>query len=80
MELKPCPFCGSPAELEEDSDHHGEWFNLGCSLHWGNTAVKDNDHCPGGRLWYTADLDEKQRAIMQWNTRANPPKPQPDKE
>ena len=67
--LKNCPFCGSPAELERDSDHHGEWFNLGCSRHFD--AVPDPDKpCPGGRIWYTEELDNEEAAITAWNTRA----------
>ena len=71
-ELRECPFCGSPAELERDSDHHGEWFNLGCSRHWGRSvdaAIK----CPGGRIWYTAVPEELPAAISAWNRRAHVP-------
>jgi hypothetical protein len=68
----PCPFCGAPASIEHDSDHHGEWFNLGCSKHWG--AVGDPDKaCPAGRLWYTEDPDKEAEAIATWNRRALPP-------
>lgn len=70
-DLKPCPFCGSPAELEHASDHHGEWFNLGCSKHWGNVPV--DDACPAGRMWYTADPSDETKAIAAWNTRAQEP-------
>jgi len=74
-QIAPCPFCGAPAELERNSDHHGEWFNLGCSRHWG--AVKDvADKCPGGRIWYTEDLDNEPAAITAWNTRAAPALPE----
>jgi hypothetical protein len=67
--LLPCPFCGSPAELERDSDHHGEWFNLGCSRHWGR--VKDPDKsCLGARLWYTETDVPEVEAIAAWNRRA----------
>lgn len=67
--LLPCPFCGSPADLEFDSDHHGEWFNLGCSNHW--EKVKDREKpCVGGRLFYTEPLEEKDAAIAAWNSRA----------
>lgn len=67
-ELLPCPFCGSPADLEHGSDHHGEWFNLGCSRHWGN--VEPDQACIGGRLWYTeAELPEDE-AVSNWNRRA----------
>lgn len=71
--LLPCPFCGSPALLELDQDHHGGWFNLGCSRHFGNT---DKD-CPAGRAWYTCGLEEKDEAIRKWNTRAAVPNAMP---
>ena len=67
--LKNCPFCGSPAELERDSDHHGEWFNLGCSRHFDAVPDPDNS-CPGGRIWYTEELDNEEAAVTAWNTRA----------
>jgi hypothetical protein len=69
-ELKPCPFCGSPAELERGSDHHGEWFNLGCSKHWGN--VKPEASCIAGRIFYTAAPEDEAKAIASWNSRAQP--------
>lgn len=68
--LSACPFCGSPAELERESDHHGGWFNLGCSRHWGR--VGRDAACPGGRIWYTADPSEEAGAIEAWNRRALP--------
>lgn len=68
-ELKSCPFCGAPAELERDNDHHGEWFNLGCSRHWGTVSDPD-DKCPGCRIWYTAPPEEMEGAIAAWNKRA----------
>lgn len=74
-ELKPCPFCGAPAELEEDSDHHGEWFNLGCSNHWGK--IDPDDACCGARLWYTAEPSEKAKAIAAWNRRSPAPPKEP---
>jgi hypothetical protein len=68
--LLPCPFCGAPAEIEHGSDHHGEWFNLGCSRHWG----KDPDSpCVGGRLWYTETEVTEADAIAAWNRRAPSP-------
>jgi len=70
-DLLPCPFCGAPALLEECSDHHGEWFNLGCTNHWDNCKIQYEKSCPGGRIWYTADPDEKQKAIKAWNTRTS---------
>lgn len=65
--IKPCPFCGSEAELEHGSDHHGQWFNLGCSRHWGN--VDPDRACVGGRLWYTETEKSEAEAIAAWNTR-----------
>jgi len=65
-ELKPCPFCGANAELERESDHHGEWFNLGCSSHFGKTDAP----CIAGRIIYTQDLPEMESAIAAWNRRA----------
>lgn len=66
-DLKPCPFCGAPAELEHGSDHHGEWFNLGCSRHWGR--VDPDKACKGGRLWYTEFEQPEATAIEEWNRR-----------
>ena len=68
QELKACWCCSAPALLERDGDHHGEWFNLGCSRHW--EAVPDRaEACPAGRIWYTADPSEMNAAITAWNTR-----------
>lgn len=65
--LKPCPFCGSPGELEHGNDHHGNWFNLGCSDHWGKRT--DGLGCKAGRLWYTETDTPEADAIAAWNTR-----------
>lgn len=72
-ELAPCPFCGEPAELTRDSDHHGEWFNLGCSQHWHR--VDPDKACPAGLLWYTAEPEGEAKAIAAWNRRALPADP-----
>lgn len=66
--LLPCPFCGSPAELEKDSDHHGEWFNLGCSRHWGKD---DKNHCIGGLIFYTESELTVAEGIRLWNERSD---------
>ncbi len=68
-DLKPCPFCGAPASLERNGDHHGEWFNLGCSRHWG-AVTKPDEGCIGGRLFYTEPPEDLPAAIKAWNTRA----------
>lgn len=67
--LKPCPFCGSSAELEYGSDHHGEWFNLGCSQHWGRADPEQA--CIAGRLYYTEAEVPLNQAIAAWNRRAD---------
>ena len=66
-ELKPCPFCGLPAELERGNDHHGSWFNLGCSDHWGRR--RDGKGCIAGRMFYTETDTPEADAIAAWNTR-----------
>lgn len=70
--LKPCPFCGSPAVLEHDNDHHGQWFNLGCARHWGNLRHHE-EPCIGGRIFYTEAYGEEADAIAAWNRRAPDP-------
>lgn len=76
-ELLPCPFCGADAEIEQDSDHHGEWFNLGCSRHWGHVRNPDHQNtCIAGRIFYTETDVTEAEAIASWNTRSTPqPKP-----
>jgi len=57
--LLPCPFCGSPAELEVMEDHHGEYFNLGCSDYG----------CHASLSYYTtspADISVEE-AVTNWN-------------
>jgi len=57
---KPCPFCGSPAELVEESDHHGGYFKLGCP----------QQECPGHWAFYTEPIEDLAAALSKWNTRA----------
>lgn len=61
-ELKPCPFCGSDAELVVEQDHHGEFFKLGCSM----------ENCCGHWAYYTESVDDTPiaDAIAAWNRRA----------
>lgn len=67
--LLPCPFCGSPAALAEESDHHGAFFTLGCSRR----------ECRAALLVYTAPAAEEGAAVAWWNTRTPPP-PAPEPE
>ncbi len=74
--LLPCPFCGASAELEEGSDHHGTWFNLGCSRHWGHQSNPDHTNtCIAGRMFYTETDVPLADAIAAWNARAHPKEP-----
>jgi sarcosine oxidase delta subunit len=59
--LENCPFCGKSAELEFDNDHHGEWFNLGCS----------DEECIARWLRYTMPLDELDGCVAGWNMRVH---------
>lgn len=66
LELKPCPLCNSPALLERDNDHHGAWFNLGCSVgpnHAGDGA------CILYHAVYTEDAENEAETILAWNQR-----------
>ena len=62
FDLKPCPFCGAPASLEIDSDHHGVYYNLGCSI----------KGCLARWVCYTEDSDIRsiETAVNLWNKRA----------
>jgi|GEM_PF-3985870 hypothetical protein len=66
--LLPCPFCGSPAEIERGSDYYGKWFNLGCSRHWGNVAPERA--CIAARMFYMEGERSEDEAAALWNTRA----------
>lgn len=61
-ELKPCPFCGSPALLEELGDHHGNYHNLGCS----------SKGCWAHHLIYTESEQSVEASIAAWNLRSPP--------
>ncbi len=63
-ELKPCPFCGSPAYYDWGGDA-GTSKQLGCP----------DDNCAGHmvfNIWHT-DIGTKheQQAIKAWNTRVD---------
>lgn len=57
--LLACPFCGWPAALRVDGDHHGGYFSLGCS----------RGECCAARVYYTEPVAELDEAIEAWNTR-----------
>jgi len=60
-ELKPCPFCGSPAEIRDDGDG---WTMDGPQPFWVQCI-----HCPAMmKDFHTADW-----AAYEWNLRHNTP-------
>ena len=58
--LKPCPFCGKPAILKIEDDHHGEFFELGCP----------DKECVGNWAFYTEPIENLDASVKAWNTRA----------
>jgi hypothetical protein len=70
MELKPCPFCGSPAEdrLDESGDYHNT-REVGCFAAW--------EKCFAPKDWYPIrswDTEQTKRAeaYTRWNARITP--------
>lgn len=63
----PCPFCGAPAQAEFDEDHHGCFYNLGCS----------DPGCIAHYMYYTESTEERpfEEAVQAWNRRAVPHRP-----
>lgn len=58
-DLKPCPFCGSPATLYEFGDCHPRYV-----------VYCDNDHCMfSGEL---LAIYKENIAVEKWNTRVEP--------
>jgi hypothetical protein len=70
MELEECPFCGEPAKLVKDEDHHGQFFSLGCSSAVKHTMDGFHMHCPAVELFYTEEIAYLETAIKLWNNRA----------
>jgi len=61
-ELKPCPFCGKGARLQEGFDQTNEepyWY-----------VVCNNERCTVAPLTRYWDSENKRKAINAWNTRA----------
>ena len=60
--LKPCPFCGGEAMIDDLSASYRPdaepWWGVGC----------DNNDCPI-EVWATSS--DRERAIAAWNTRIN---------
>ena len=41
MNLLPCPFCGSPAELNKDCDYVGDFYRVFCTRCGIETGYED---------------------------------------
>ena len=57
-ELKPCPFCGSEVELKADNDNLVLFF-----------TCKKGSSCTSSGLFISTIIEERYKAIKQWNTR-----------
>lgn len=57
-ELKPCPFCGSKAEIEENSNIYSKAFRVKCTNIY-QCAIKQDQ-------W-----NLKEKSIESWNRRVN---------
>lgn len=67
IKLKVCPFCGSKAELIDESD---DWYSkYATDYEWASLLIKVQ--CPNcGANIQADDNDAKEDVINQWNTRA----------
>lgn len=70
-QLKDCPFCGRTAYLQVESDHHGEFFSLGCGVKFHARGIGSDEEvvCPGHVPYYTEPIENLKTAIERWNTR-----------
>lgn len=57
--LKPCPYCNEKAKIIKETDHHGEYYNLGCSF----------SECIAADAFYTETEVPLEDAILRWNSR-----------
>lgn len=66
----PIPSCGCKAILKEENDHHGDFYELGCS----------NEKCALNWLYYTQDPEEisVDEAVKVWNSIPRNHTPTPD--
>ena len=59
--LKPCPMCGKEAKFVRNNDHHGDYFDLGCS----------DKECLLHRLIMDQPSEGyEQEVCLRWNRRA----------
>jgi len=77
-ELKPCPFCGSSAQIVSSWSHHSNEYGIQCS---GDAFEEDRNYgCPAcnneqdeqggfGFSYISTVKGDKERVIEIWNTR-----------
>ena len=78
-ELKPCPFCGSSAQIVSSWSHHSNEYAIQCS---GDAFEEDRNYgCPAcnneqdeqggfGFSYISTVKEDKERVIEIWNTRS----------
>lgn len=61
-DMKPCPFCGKPAKLQVETDHHGDYYFLGCS----------DENCIAHTIMLCIPVDDMpiSEAAEHWNRRS----------
>ena len=75
--LKPCPFCGSEAHLEDVRIQSDDtmWFVIHCSgcaamMDFMNDDILKNKDCAGNSIFDIEDFDNAvEEAIASWNER-----------
>lgn len=87
-ELKPCPFCGGKAAMEQTS--YGTDPQSSARLSFRINCTKCGATAPGANGYVSVILtcsgylnalhDDRENAIKKWNRRASDPTPEPLKE
>ena len=62
-ELKPCPFCGGEAEIQEE---HRWITGVNKGFHWKYVSCRKCNNRTAGYEW-----DEEKEMVKAWNRRAN---------
>lgn len=68
-DLKPCPFCGGPVELEEANPTHDRLYG---ERRWWGVVCRNTINRGGSCAIYQRPSASKEAAIERWNRRAQP--------